>query len=123
MSVESVPHQDHGRERLDGGGRQDFHPCRGHGNVSAHEPRHQPGLGAGGGDDHVGRDWAGGGLDRRESAVSDLDARDGGVLVEPAAQVITPGYKLVFDLAGASHAVHTNADGSHMVICPDPPAS
>ena len=38
------------------------------------------------------------------------------------AQVITPGYKLVFDLAGASHAVHTNADGSHMVICPDAPA-
>ena len=35
------------------------------------------------------------------------------------AQVITPGYKLVFDLAGASHAVHTNADGSHMVICGD----
>ena len=35
------------------------------------------------------------------------------------AQVITPGYKLVFDLAGASHAVHTNADGSHMVICRD----
>ncbi|MDE2990541.1 MAG: hypothetical protein OXU21_05665 [Chloroflexota bacterium] len=38
------------------------------------------------------------------------------------AQVITPGYKLVFDLAGAPHAVHTNADGSHMVICPDAPA-
>ena len=38
------------------------------------------------------------------------------------AQVITPGYKLVFDLAGASHAVHTNADGSHMVVCPDAPA-
>ncbi|MDE2869674.1 MAG: hypothetical protein OXR64_05295 [Chloroflexota bacterium] len=35
------------------------------------------------------------------------------------AQVITPGYKLVFDLAGTSHAVHTNADGSHMVICAD----
>lgn len=35
------------------------------------------------------------------------------------AQVITPGHKLVFDLAGASHAVHTNTDGSHMVICPD----
>ena len=33
------------------------------------------------------------------------------------AQVITPGYKLVFDLAGASHAVHTNSDGSHMVAC------
>ena len=32
------------------------------------------------------------------------------------AQVITPGYKLVFDLAGASHAVHTNADGSSMVV-------
>ena len=35
------------------------------------------------------------------------------------AQVITPGYKLVFDLAGTSHAVHTNSDGSHMVICED----
>ena len=35
------------------------------------------------------------------------------------AQVITPGYRLVFSLAGASHAVHTNSDGSHMVICGD----
>ncbi len=35
------------------------------------------------------------------------------------AQVITPGYKLVFDLAGTSYPVHTNADGSHMVICRD----
>ena len=35
------------------------------------------------------------------------------------AQVITPGYKLVFDLAGTSYAVHTNADGSHMVVCED----
>ena len=35
------------------------------------------------------------------------------------AQVITPGYKLVFDLAGTSYAVHTNSDGSHMVICGD----
>ena len=33
------------------------------------------------------------------------------------AQVLTPGYKLVFDLAGASYAVHTNSDGSHTVIC------
>ena len=33
------------------------------------------------------------------------------------AQVITPGYKLVFDHAGASYAVHTNSDGSHMVVC------
>ena len=33
------------------------------------------------------------------------------------AQVITPGYRLIFDLAGTSHAVHTNSDGSHMVIC------
>ncbi len=37
------------------------------------------------------------------------------------AQVITPGYKLVFDFAGASHAVHTNADGAHMVVCRDGP--
>ena len=35
------------------------------------------------------------------------------------AQVITPGYKLIFDLAGTSYAVHTNSDGSHMVICGD----
>ncbi|MCY3734176.1 MAG: hypothetical protein OXG42_07835 [Chloroflexi bacterium] len=35
------------------------------------------------------------------------------------AQVVTPGYRLVFGLAGASHAVHTNADGSHMVIRSD----
>ena len=35
------------------------------------------------------------------------------------AQVITPGYKLVFDLGGTSHAVHTNADGSHAVVCGD----
>lgn len=35
------------------------------------------------------------------------------------AQVITPGYKLVFDLTGTSHAVHTNADGSYMVVCGD----
>ena len=33
------------------------------------------------------------------------------------AQVITPGYKLVFDLAGASHAVHTNSEGTSMVVC------
>ena len=33
------------------------------------------------------------------------------------AQVITPGYRLVFDLAGASHVVHTNSDGSHMAVC------
>ncbi len=35
------------------------------------------------------------------------------------AQVITPGYKLIFDLAGSSHAVHSNTDGSHMVLCAD----
>ena len=33
------------------------------------------------------------------------------------AQVITPGYKLIFDLTGNSYAVHSNSDGSHMVIC------
>ena len=33
------------------------------------------------------------------------------------AQVLTSGYRLVFDLAGTSYAVHTNSDGSHMVIC------
>ena len=35
------------------------------------------------------------------------------------AQVLTPGYKLIFDLGGTSYAVHTNSDGSHMVICGD----
>ena len=35
------------------------------------------------------------------------------------AQVRTSGYKLVFDLAGTPYAVHTNSDGSHMVICGD----
>jgi len=35
------------------------------------------------------------------------------------AQVITPGYKLVFDHAGTSYPVHTNADGSNMVVCTD----
>ena len=33
------------------------------------------------------------------------------------AQVITPGYKLVFALSGTVHAVHTNSDGSQMVVC------
>ena len=33
------------------------------------------------------------------------------------AQVITAGYKLVFDFEGASYAVHTNSGGSHMVVC------
>ena len=33
------------------------------------------------------------------------------------AQVITPGYKLVFDLSGTVHAVHTNPDGSDIVVC------
>ncbi len=33
------------------------------------------------------------------------------------AQVITPGYKLVFDLAGTPYEVHSDADGSQMVIC------
>ena len=35
------------------------------------------------------------------------------------AQVITPGYKLIFELEGVSYPVHTNEDGSHMVICRD----
>ena len=35
------------------------------------------------------------------------------------AQVITPGYKLVFDLAGTSYAVHTNDDGANAVVCHD----
>ena len=35
------------------------------------------------------------------------------------AQVITPGHKLVFELDGALYPVHSNADGSHMVVCGD----
>ena len=35
------------------------------------------------------------------------------------AQVLTPGYKLVFELAGTSYPVHTNSDGSQMVLCGD----
>ena len=35
------------------------------------------------------------------------------------AQVLTSGYKLVFDLADAPYAVHTKSDGSHMVVCRD----
>lgn len=35
------------------------------------------------------------------------------------AQMIIPGYKLVFDLAGVTYAVHTNSDGSHIVVCAD----
>ena len=35
------------------------------------------------------------------------------------AQVVTPGYKLVFEYADSSYPVHTNSDGSHMVICGD----
>lgn len=35
------------------------------------------------------------------------------------AQVVTPGFKLVFKNADKSYAVHTNADGSQMVICGD----
>lgn len=35
------------------------------------------------------------------------------------AQVITPGYKLLFSHEGSVYAVHTNADGSHAVVCED----
>ena len=35
------------------------------------------------------------------------------------AQVITPGYKLLFSHEGAVYAVHTNDDGSHAVVCED----
>ena len=33
------------------------------------------------------------------------------------AQVITPGHKVIFEHSGAQHAVHTNDDGSHGVVC------
>ena len=35
------------------------------------------------------------------------------------AQVVTPGYKLLFSYEGAVYAVHTNVDGSHAVVCED----
>ena len=35
------------------------------------------------------------------------------------AQVLTPGYKLTFDHAGTSYAVHTNIDGTNAVVCRD----
>ena len=35
------------------------------------------------------------------------------------AQVVTPGYKLVFTLGDTSYVVHTNADGSNLVPCND----
>ncbi len=33
------------------------------------------------------------------------------------AQVITPGYRLVFDVDGTPVEVHTNSDGSSAVVC------
>ena len=36
---------------------------------------------------------------------------------EAYAQVVTPGYRLAFVLAETSHAVHTSADGSQLVVC------
>ena len=36
---------------------------------------------------------------------------------ESYAQVITPGYKLIFDLAGDKHIVHANDDGSQLIRC------
>ena len=33
------------------------------------------------------------------------------------AQVITPGYKLVFALGDTTYAVHTNDDGSSLILC------
>ena len=38
---------------------------------------------------------------------------------EVYAQVVTPGYRMTFMVAEASHAVHANADGSHLKICED----
>lgn len=35
------------------------------------------------------------------------------------AQVITPGHKPVFELEGITYPVHSNADGSHGVVCGD----
>ena len=74
----------------------------------------------------------------RKLLADDLDADEGGFKLEIServawsdaslgcpqegmgyAQIITPGYRLTFDLVGTSYAVHTNSDGSHMVICGD----
>lgn len=35
------------------------------------------------------------------------------------AQVVTPGYKLVFAVGDTSYAVHTNADASNLIVCND----
>ena len=35
------------------------------------------------------------------------------------AQVITPGHKLIFTLGATSYPVHTNADGSSLILCED----
>lgn len=35
------------------------------------------------------------------------------------AQVLTPGHKLIFDLAGTPYAMHTNDDGTNAVVCWD----
>ena len=56
--------------------------------MNAHHLGHQRGLGPGGGYHHAGLDGAGGRLHRRYPAVYDLQAGDGGVLVEPAPQVL-----------------------------------
>ncbi|MDE2988934.1 MAG: hypothetical protein OXT70_12905 [Chloroflexota bacterium] len=60
-------------------------------------------------------------LDRAE-AVNWSDA-DLGCRREDQANVpvITPGYRLIFDHAGASLAVHSNADGSVLLVCRDGP--
>ena len=88
VSVESVPRNADVKEWLQGGGRQYLHPCRRHGNVNAHQLRHQRGLGPGSSDHYIGHDVAGGRLNRRDPAIDDLDARDGRVLIEPASQVL-----------------------------------
>ena len=56
--------------------------------MNAHHFRHERGLGSCSADYYIGGDVAGGRLYRRDPAVDDIDAGDGGVLIEPASQVL-----------------------------------
>ena len=56
--------------------------------MNAHHFRHERGLGSCSADYYIGGDVAGGRFYRRDPAVDDIDAGDGGVLIEPASQVL-----------------------------------
>ena len=87
-AVEAVAHEGDVEERLQGGGGNDLDPCGRHWNVDADHLRQQRGLGAGGGYHRAGSDVAGGRPHRCDPAAGDVQAGDGGVLVEPAAEVL-----------------------------------